>query len=164
MIGIFEGLAPGRRGMVLAVAAMGVVAACSPTPTTTDLMEADRAFARAVADQGTDAWVAAFAQDGMMFDGAEPVVGHDAIRGYMGPAFDSGMFTLTWEPLDARIASSGDLGYTRGRWESRSLTPDGSEVTGSGTYVTIWQLDSEGTWRVVLDIGAPDEPSDSEEP
>ena len=57
-------------------------------PSVETLMEADREFARNVATHGTEAWVNAFAADGMMFDGAQPVVGHDEIRAYMGPAFD----------------------------------------------------------------------------
>lgn len=146
-------------GLLAAIACTG-----ETVPSAEALMDADREFARNVATRGTEGWVNAFATDGMMFDGAQPVVGHDAIRAYMGPAFDSGQFLLTWDPVDARIASSGDLGYTRGRWESRRPTPEGSEVTGSGTYVTIWQQDAEGKWRVVLDIGAPDEPVDSEAP
>jgi ketosteroid isomerase-like protein len=124
-------------------------------------MAADRAFARAVAENGTEGWVMTFAADGMMFNGSQPVVGHDAIRGFMGPAFDSGTFTLTWDPLDGEISASGDLGYTRGRWESRQTASDGSETVGSGTYVTIWRRDADGQWRVTLDIGAPDVPEES---
>lgn len=151
----------------MAILWCGVAAACTAAdrvPTVETLMEADRAFARNVASSGTDAWVNAFAADGMMFNGSQPVVGHEAIRAYMGPAFDGGQFTLTWEPIEGRIAGSGDLGYTRGRWESRTVSPEGTEVSGAGTYVTIWQLDGEGQWRVVLDIGAQDEPSDPEAP
>ena len=104
-----------RWPVILGLLAAAACTGSDTAATVETLLEADREFARNVATHGTEAWVSAFAADGMMFDGAQPVVGHDAIRAYMGPAFDGGEFSLTWDPVDARIASSGDLGYTRGR-------------------------------------------------
>ena len=145
---------------------LGVIVACGPAgaPRVDVLLEADRAFARATAANGTESWVTTFTEDGMMFNGSQPVVGHGAIRDFMGPAFDSGNFSLTWDPVAGEISGSGDLGYTRGRWESRATSSDGSEIVRIGMYVTIWRLNAEGEWRVALDIGAPDEPPESAAP
>jgi ketosteroid isomerase-like protein len=139
---------------------LGGVFGCAggETPATVDdLMEADRTFARETAARGADGWVEAFAPDGMMFRNARPLVGHDAIRQAMQPAFESERFTLTWEPLGGEISSAGDLGYTWGEWESRT-TGEGDAVTvSSGTYVTIWRRSPAGGWRVALDIGNDEE-------
>ncbi len=91
-------------------------AAESSQPTVQDLLEADRAFA----------------SDGVMFQNGKPVIGHDAIRQAMQPAFEGG-FSLTWEPVTGEISASGDLGYTRGRWDSRTTDEDG--VAGIRTGV-----------------------------
>ena len=135
-----------------------VLAGCGPSrpaATVGELMDADRAFAVATAERGSAGWVSFFAEDGTMFRAGRPVVGHDAIRELMAPAFDAGGFALTWEPEAGEIAASGDLGYTRGRWESRATGPDGVVAVRTGSYVTIWKRVADGSWKVTLDIGNP---------
>ena len=78
------------------------------------LMKADADFDAAVAEKGIDAWVASFAEDGLMFRAGEPVHGRAAIRELMAPAFATPGFSLRWKPVAADIAASGDLGYTYG--------------------------------------------------
>ena len=121
------------------------------------LMEADRAFARAVAARGTDAWVDAFAEDGAMLQPGGEVRGHDAIRQAMAGAFSTPGFSLTWEPTRAEISRGGDLGYTIGRYVNTSPGPDGP-VSREGAYTTIWRRDPSGAWKVALDLGVPDPP------
>jgi len=66
--------------------------------------------------------------------------------------------TLSWEPAFADVSSSGDLGYTWGRY---TLTvPSGKKgkepLVEMGTYVTVWRHMAVGGWKVVLDGGNPD--------
>ena len=90
------------------------------------LLEADRAFARATAAERLEGWVRFFDENGAMFPQGRPVVrGHEAIRAFMGPAFETEGFSLTWEPLEAEVSADGDLGYTHGTFESRFPGPDG---------------------------------------
>jgi ketosteroid isomerase-like protein len=121
-------------------------------------MEADRAFARATAENGTEGWVSFFDEAGTMFRDGEIVRGHDAIRTLMEPAFAIEGSSLAWEPSEADIAASGDLGYTIGRFESTFVGPDGQQGTRTGTYVTIWKKQSDGTWKVTVDIGSNNVP------
>jgi uncharacterized protein (TIGR02246 family) len=118
------------------------------------LMEADRAFARATADRGTDGWVSNFAESGTMFRDGEIVRGHDAIQTLMEPAFATEGSGIAWEPTEADIAASGDLGYTIGRFESTFVGPDGQRGKRTGTYVTIWKKQGDGSWKVAVDIGS----------
>jgi ketosteroid isomerase-like protein len=115
----------------------------------TGVMEADRAFARSVAEQGLEAWVAAFSDDGSMIPASGPVTsGHEAIRAAMAPAFATPGFSIVWEPLGGEVAGSGDLGYTYGDYESG--------VEGAltrGRYVTVWRRSSDGKWKVIADLG-----------
>ncbi len=55
---------------------------------------------------------------------------------------------LSWKPVKAVIAHSGDLGYTFGYWKL-SLT----DTTMYGNYVTIWQKQTDGSWKYLLDTG-----------
>lgn len=126
-----------------------------PAATVGDLMAADRAFATATAERGSAGWVSWFAEDGTVFRGGRPVAGHEAIRDLMAPMLDGEGTSLTWEPEAGEIAASGDLGYTRGRWERRSTGPDGVVAVHTGSYVTIWKKVADGSWKVTLDIGNP---------
>ena len=60
--------------------------------------------------------------------------------------------SLKWNPAYAEISADGTLGYTTGPW-----TYEGGEgadrVTIHGHYVSIWKVQADGTWKVILDIG-----------
>ncbi len=137
-----------------AVAVMWLAAAPAAAQSGGVLMDADRAFARAVATGRLEAWVSFFADSGTMFRPGGQVVGPAAIREWMGPAFADTTFRLVWDPVRAHVA--GDLGYTIGRWESRRVGADGGERRQTGSYVTIWRRQADGAWKIVVDIGNPD--------
>lgn len=149
---------------LLVLAALLMIWSCSPSfdvdpqAARVEIMEADRAFAESTADQGLDGWVETFAEDGAMFPAGGPVVrGKDAIRALMAPAFEDDGFSLLWEPTEADVSASGDLGYTTGRFERTVTDPDGAPATTIGKYITIWKKQPDGTWKVVADIGTPDD-------
>ncbi|MDX1392932.1 MAG: nuclear transport factor 2 family protein [Gemmatimonadota bacterium] len=161
---------PTRAPMLLTalLTVAGLTACSAPEPDATpatdmppadagQLMEADRTFASEVAARGIDAWVEAFAEDGAMLRPGAEVRGHGAIREAMAGAFSSPGSSLTWDPTHAEISSSGDLGYTIGRYVSTAPGPDGP-TTSEGAYTTVWRRNPAGDWKVVLDLGVPDPP------
>lgn len=129
------------------------------------LMEADRDFARATAEQGAEGWAAHFVENGLMFPAGDPIVeGRSAIREAMEPAFSTEGYALTWEPLHAEVAGSGDLGYTYGRYERTVMDERGRSQTSVGKYVTLWRKEPDGRWKVALDIGNEGAPLAPEPP
>ena len=116
------------------------------------LKQADRVFAEQTAQLGLDGWVEAFAPDGKLVGGASVTEGHDAIRAAMG-ALDKPDYSLAWEPLFAE--GSGDLGYTHGTYRRERVDSEGNTVVETGRYVTIFRRNTDGEWKVVLDIGNP---------
>lgn len=144
----------------LAATALLALCACAPpeptsAPDASVLMEADRAFAADVEKAGTDAWVSWFAEEGAQIQpGMGEVSGHDAIRELM-VGLDDPNLSLTWEPLRADIAASGDLGWTTGTYVSESTDAEGNVSRGQGRYVTIWRKQADGSWKVVMDLGNP---------
>ena len=129
-----------------------------PSADPSELMAADRAFAEAPAAKGVDGWVEHFADNGAMLPAGLPIVrGHKAIRDLMSPAFESEGFEFHWEPEEADIAASGDIGYTIGRYERTVTGPDGTPSTTTGKYVSIWKRQEEGTWKVAVDLGTPNQ-------
>jgi ketosteroid isomerase-like protein len=67
--------------------------------------------------------------------------------------------TLIWQPIFAFAAASGNLGYTTGPWELKK----NNEATGFGHYLTIWEKQRDGKWKVALDVGI-DNPEPHEPP
>jgi ketosteroid isomerase-like protein len=79
-------------------------------------------------------------------DGQFPDIGKKAIEEKYGD--NTGPKTLTWEPVNAEVANSGELGYTWGNW--KFTTPD---TTYYGNYFTAWKKQKDGNWKVALDGG-----------
>jgi hypothetical protein len=60
-------------------------------------------------------------------------------------------FVLTWEPLKAYVAESGELGYSYGTYLVKAKLT--GQKIGDGTYVTVWRK-SGSEWKAVLDTGS----------
>jgi ketosteroid isomerase-like protein len=80
-----------------------------------------------------------------------------AVRERMGA--DRPGVKLTWSAMFTDVSDDGTLGYNWGRYESRAPGPDGHEVVRGGFFLTIWKRQPDGSWRYVMDNGAPDRPA-----
>jgi hypothetical protein len=79
--------------------------------------------------------------------------GLEAIQGAVASLDEPG-FTLTWEPLRAQGSDDATLGYTVGRYESRTVLA--ADTTASrGVYVSIWRRQADGSLKVLMDLGNP---------
>lgn len=122
-----------------------------------ELVAADRAFAKAVDDHGLAGLISRFAPSGRMVIGGESYIGSEGIRRILLPVFADTTLQFTWDPNYAEVAESGDLGYTVGRYELRA-SGDAAPMSETGTYLTVWTRQDDGTWKVKADIGNPDPP------
>lgn len=134
-------------------------AGCSrPLPVTdaSALMDLDRAFAQASVEKGMKASFLEYADTAVvkLQENAFPAWGLSDLEASL-TGFNDSLFTLTWVPLKAELAASGDLGYTVGKWTFKSA--DGT--TQYGVYVTVWKRQRDGSWKFVVDAGSdtPDE-------
>jgi ketosteroid isomerase-like protein len=138
----------------------GLAVGCGrPSPPSSEtLMQADRDFAADVARGGSEAWASWFAADGSIIQpGVGELRGRESLRDFMS-ALDDPDVTLSWEPDRADIAASGDLGWTTGHYLSESRDADGVRSRATGLYVSIWRLQADGSWKVVMDLGNPLDP------
>ena len=54
------------------------------------------------------------------------------------------------------VAESGELAYTRGRFTQTTTDPKtGKPTTVSGSYLTLYRRQPDGSWKAVEDIAAP---------
>ena len=66
---------------------------------------------------------------------------------------DKQAFSISWTPLRADVASSADIGYTYGSYESKDITT--KKTVESGYYVHVWKKTKGGEWKLVLDTTNP---------
>jgi ketosteroid isomerase-like protein len=111
-------------------------------------LEAD--FAADVAKHGHEAFITHFADDGVEVVDGGGFNDKDAMR--KQPPWPEGT-TLTWTPIKAEMAASGDLGYTYGNYIYTAKNKEGKLVTSYGKYTSIWKKQKDGEWKVVVDVG-----------
>ncbi len=119
------------------------------------LMQLDRDFAKATAEKGVDGWMQFEAPNAVELQ-AEPLVGTEQIQAGMAKIFRTPGLKLTWEPTKAEFVGKGGIGYTVGRYELTTAGADGKTHVEHGSYLTTWQKQKDGSWKVVSDIGSPD--------
>lgn len=119
-----------------------------------ELMDLDRQFDQDTFERGLEAWASYFAEDGVMVVGkGTDIIGPTAIQKEMASAFSMPGFNLRWEPIDSDISVDGTLGYTYGTYIRQIEDPEGNVVETTGKYTTIWKLQPNRQWKIVLDIG-----------
>jgi len=118
------------------------------------LSDTDRFYSRLSAEKGMNAsFLAMFDSSAVLLRANQmPIRGYEAIRTSLMSESDS-TFTLTWEPKFAKMAASGDIGYTYGLYQITDRKTD--SIIGVGKYATIWQKQSDGKWKAILDTGNP---------
>ena len=79
-------------------------------------------------------------------DGEFPVIGKNAFAEKIKDKKITK--TLSWEPVKAEAAKSGELGYTWGNWKFIA-----TDTTYYGNYFTVWKKQADGKWKVTLDGG-----------
>jgi len=131
----------------------------SPTPMTqpTDLppgtkllFDLEKQFAADTAKGGGKAFASWFAEDAVELPNKKaPVQGRAAIAAMS--IWDAKDFHLEWTPQGGLMMPSGSAGYTWGHYTARSTGPDGKPSTTQGRYMTLWQKQPDGHWKVALD-------------
>lgn len=124
------------------------------SPTLAEVLSADRAFDRETARSGLEGWLSYLAADATIFPpGEDPIQGMAAIRAhYQWSGFSPA--GLRWQPRGGECSADGGFCVTWGVWQR---TPQGEEQPShTGSYLSVWRLQADGSWKVLADIGNPD--------
>jgi ketosteroid isomerase-like protein len=123
------------------------------SPALASLVETERAFARTSVERGVrESFLAFFAEGGVGFQPA-PVKMRAAILSRPAPA-ERPPVTLNWFPVYGDVSAAGDLGYTTGPYVLTDNSPR-PEPPSYGYYFSVWRKQTDGTWKVALDLGIP---------
>lgn len=128
-----------------------------------ELLRVDGEWSAAAGSTDVDRIVSYWSDDAVITPPHErPVAGKPAIRKFVADSLKIPGFSVRWQPAEAFVSSSGDLGYTTGSDVFTFPDATGKVVTSPGRYVTVWKKDETGRWRCVIDFWneapAPPEP------
>ena len=149
------------RTLPLAALALAL-GACNPSPQPATesvdlsaerdtLMAMERDWSAMYGQGDADGIAALLADESVLLaPGRPPALGRDSVvavtRALLAAEAADGV-SVSWEPLDAVVAPSGDMAYDYGR--ATTTLADGSVVEGS--YLVVWTREN-GRWRVAADV------------
>ena len=139
----------------LALPALLLLAGCasagppaSPVSLRQQVMEAERGFARTMADRDHDAFVAYLSDEAVFFAGDTAIHGKAAVAAAWRPFYEGPRAPFSWEPDQVEVLPSGTLALSTGP----VFDPGGKVVA---RFNSIWRREGRGAWRVVFDRGSP---------
>ncbi len=133
-----------------ALALLLLAGAGTPPPSPeSQLLTADRAFARLAAEHGlTFAFFTSMTNDGQFFSDGEAAAGRNQVFRRLARR-EAGR--LDRQPGTARVSTDGRMGWTSGQWQ---LTA--SKRKTMGHYLTVWTREGRGAWKVAAEMDRSD--------
>jgi uncharacterized protein (TIGR02246 family) len=94
----------------------------------------------------------------MMPPGAPPVEGKDAIRKLVSEMMRAPEFVVAHHVRSVEVSRGGDLAYILYSYELTTQGPSRQTVTGKGKDLSIYRKESDGSWKLVIDIWSENQP------
>lgn len=89
--------------------------------------------------------------------GVKPASGSMAIRKAYADATADQSFELNFASDKIDVAASGDLAYARGHFSEKYTDPKTQKImTDSGSYLTVYKKQADGSWKAIEDFAAAD--------
>lgn len=106
----------------------------------------------------TEGLVGHYADDAyFVISGAKPADGSMAIRKAYADASTDQNFAVSFASDKIDVAGSGDLAYARGHFTEQYTDPKTAKVmTTSGSYITVYRKQQDGSWKAVEDFATSD--------
>ena len=112
---------------------------------TRQVVAAEEAFAKTMADRDFKGFVTFLSQDAVFFSGSEVTRGPAAVAAKWESYFAGRQAPFSWTPDHVEVAASGDLAQSTG--------PVFQDHKIVGRFNSIWRREAADTWRVVFDKG-----------
>lgn len=123
----------------------------APEAAKAEVLAAERAFARSMAERDFAAFGRHIADDTRFFGGGKVLRGKAAVLADWKAFFDGPQAPFSWDPDQVEVLDAGQLALSTGLVRG----PKG-EVTAR--FTSIWQRQADGRWLVIFDKGGPAEP------
>ena len=171
--GLHMNLKQGSFGLLGAAALALVIGGCQKQAAAADpdaVKNAIKADEKKWNDQfkskDSEGLVAHYADDAyFVAPGVKAADGMTALRKAYADATTDPAFSVSFASDKIDVASSGDMAYARGHFSEKYTDPKTSKVmTDSGSYLTVYKKQQDGSWKAVEDFAAADPGSTKEVP
>ncbi|HEX3139511.1 MAG TPA: nuclear transport factor 2 family protein [Rhizobacter sp.] len=136
---------------LLGTALAALLTACASQPPDRSalerqVIEAETAFAKTMADRDHAAFTAFLATDTVFFSGPTPLRGKAAVAAGWKRFYDTPQAPFSWKPEKAEVLDNGTLAMTTGPVFDENGKPVAS-------FTSVWRQESPGVWKIVFDKG-----------
>ena len=139
---------------VISLASCALLCACaSPSAPTSiaaakqEVVAAERAFAKTMADRNLEAFATFIAEDAIFLSEPAPLRGKKEIVGGWARYFTAPTAPFSWEPEEVEVLATGRLAFSSGPVRNAQ----GKLIV---RFSSIWRLAEPGRWRIVFDKGS----------
>ncbi len=120
------------------------------------LMQTSREWSKLAAAGDLEKTVSYWTEDAIMYDAHRPTMkGKAAIRKMVEESLKIPGFKISWEPKEAVISKSGDMGYLHEESVINITDSTGKPVTMRFNGISIWKKQGDGTWKNAVEIMTP---------
>ena len=113
--------------------------------------ETNRSFEAAIREGDADKIVSLFTEDyTFMPEGGPRLQGREAARALWDRNLQSGLKEMSFVSVDVIV--SGIYAIETGDYVWTSEDRNGASETGNGKYLVVWKRDSDGIWKLQIDI------------
>ncbi len=118
-----------------------------------EIVETEHEFSEMAQKEGIPkAFLTYAAEDVVLMRNNSLIIGKESLReSYKSKKSGSGNVSLTWKPDFVDVASSGDLGYTYGKYVHTKTDSIGNTKVVEGVFHTVWKRQPDGKWQFVWD-------------
>ncbi|WP_232227602.1 YybH family protein [Aerolutibacter daejeonensis] len=113
-----------------------------------EVMAAERAFAKTMADRDHAAFAGFLAEETVFFSGEQATRGRAAVAESWARLYEGPDAPFSWEPDQVQVLDSGTLALSTGPVRD----PSGKVIA---RFNSIWRREAPGVWKVVFDKGSP---------
>jgi uncharacterized protein (TIGR02246 family) len=145
---------------------LGLVNGCSAAPADTakaaDAIRATEVRWNAdIAARDPAKFASYYTDDGVFINpGADPLHGPAAIQAAMTEVFKDPNFSLRFAADRVDVAAGGDMAFAQGHFTETETSPGaGAKLVQSGSYVTVFKKQADGSWKAAADIASAGPPS-----
>lgn len=118
-----------------------------------EILETEKDFAAMAQQEGiSEAFLFYAAEEAVLMRNNSLIIGIEALKERFEKDKSVGdKVSLDWKPDFVDVASSGDLGYTYGKYKYTTTDSIGKSKVIKGVFHTVWKRQADGKWKYVWD-------------
>lgn len=133
--------------------------AVDPVSAAAAVRKADADWAAAAGAASLGDWMSFYAADAIVLLPNDRLAsGTELVRQSVSRLLALPHLAVTWRPIEANVARSGDLAFLVETYELRFDDPRGMPVTDRGRRLEIWRKLADGGWKCIVDTWNLDAP------